>query len=81
MSKGAAYYFESYGEDARYGNARWGDEYRVTERYRNCLIGVQTDTSYEGTPGSSDPVSADVDGQTQNAIAQARRIIDDKLAQ
>jgi len=81
MSKGAAYYFESYGEDARYGNARWGDEYRVTERYRNCLIGVQTDTSYEGTPGSSDPVSAEVDGQTQNAIAQARRIIDDKLAQ
>ncbi len=81
MSEGAAYYFESYGEEARHGNARWGDEYRVTERYRNCLIGVLTHTSYDGEPGSSDPVSAEVDGQTQNAIAQARRIIDDKLAQ
>jgi hypothetical protein len=80
MSKGAAYYFQSYGEEARHGNARWGDEYQVTERYRNCLIGVVTHTSYEGTPGSSDPVSADVDAQTKNAISTARKIIDDLLA-
>jgi hypothetical protein len=80
MSTGSAYYFESYGEEARHGNARWGDEFRVTERYRNCLIGVLTHSSYDGEPGSSDPVSAEQDGQTLNALSQARRIIDDLLA-